>query len=211
MEAFSQFINESFFQSDFIINFDWAIYEFFEKLWNPVLNAIMTFITFLGDDGIFWIGLSLCLLIPRKTRKLGVYVLGGLAFATVINNLGLKEIFARPRPFNFDWPEAMKYVYPNMVEKPHSLSFPSGHTSTSIGAALPFLMKANKKAGIPVFIIAVLIGISRIYIHVHYPTDVIAGAIVGIISGILAVLFIDKLFFPKIVPAVEKKLNKKIF
>ena len=207
-----EFFNEVLFQSDFIINFDVAVYQFFESIANPVLDQIMKIITFLGDDGIFWIALSIALLIPKKTRKFGIYILGGLAVATVINNLGLKELFARPRPFNFEnWPETYKYVYPGLVEKPHSLSFPSGHTSTSLGAALPFLMKANKKASIPVFILAILIGLSRIYLHVHYPTDVFAGMIVGIVAGLIAVVLLDKLFFPKLVPAVEKKLNKKIF
>lgn len=200
------------FMSDFIINFDVAVYKFFESIVSPVLDVVVTFITYLGDNGIFWIALSLILLIPKKTRKLGVYVAGGLLMATVINNLGLKELFARVRPFNFDgWPESYQYVYPDLVAKPGSLSFPSGHTSTSIGAALPFLMKANKKAGIPIFIVAILIGLSRIYVHVHYPTDVLAGMIVGVIAGLLAVLLLDKVFFPKVVPAIEKKLKKEIF
>ena len=66
---------------DFIVNFDWAVFKFFEKLWNPVLYVIMSVITYLGDDGIFWIILGVCLLIPKKTRRFGVYVLGGLAVA----------------------------------------------------------------------------------------------------------------------------------
>lgn len=202
----------SIFMSDFIINFDVAVYKFFESIVSPVLDVIVTFITYLGDNGIFWIALSLILLIPKKTRKLGVYVAGGLLMATIINNLGLKELFARVRPFNFDgWPESYQYVYPDLVAKPGSLSFPSGHTSTSIGAALPFLMKANKKVGIPIFIVAILIGLSRIYVHVHYPSDVLAGMVVGIIAGLLAVLLLDKVFFPKVVPAIEKKLKKEIF
>ncbi len=199
------------FENPGIIAFDGAIYTFFDGLRSAVMDVLMTCITYLGDDGIFWLVLTAILMIPKKTRKLGLYILFGLGVATVINNLGLKELFARPRPFNFEhWGDIYEYVYPNLVEKPHSLSFPSGHTSTSIGAALPFLMRANKKAGIPIFIIAVLIGISRIYIHVHYPTDVIAGAVVGLVSGFLAVLLLDKLIFPKVIPAIEKKLNKKI-
>lgn len=210
MEAIHAFF-ASIFQSDAIVNFDWAIYQFTEKLWCPVMDVIMSVITYLGDNGIFGICLSICLFIPKKTRKLGVYVIGGLAVATVINNLGLKELFGRVRPFNFNWPDGMNYVFPDIVEKPHSLSFPSGHTSTSVGAALPFLVKAKKSAGIPVFILALLIGFSRIYVHVHYPTDVLAGAVVGLIAGFLTILLLDKLFFPKVVPAVERKLNKKIF
>ena len=122
----------------------------------------------------------------------------------------LKQIFERPRPFNFDgWPA--EFIYPNLVEKPHSFSFPSGHTSTSLGSATPLLIKANKKWGIPVFIIAVLVGFSRVYIHVHYPTDVIAGAIVGLIGGVIAWLLVEKVLMPKVVPVIENKLNKKLF
>ena len=168
--------------------FDCAVFQLVEKLWNPVLDAIMVFITHLGDDGIFWLVLAAILLIFKKTRKLGVLLLLGLGFASVINNLVLKQIFERPRPFDFDgWPA--DFVFPNpLIEKPHSFSFPSGHTSSSLGAATPLLIKANKKLGIPVFILAVLVGFSRVYVHVHYPTDVIVGMIVGIIGGILAVV-----------------------
>ena len=82
---------------DFIVNFDWAVFKFFEKLWNPVLDVIMSVITYLGDDGIFWIILGVCLLIPKKTRRFGVYVLGGLAVAGFINNICLKELIQRPQ------------------------------------------------------------------------------------------------------------------
>ena len=185
-------------------SFDWSVFQLVEKLWNPVLDAIMIFITHLGDDGIFWIALGVILCVFKKTRKYGVLLFLGLAFATVINNLVLKQIFERPRPFDFDgWPG--EFIYPNLVEKPHSFSFPSGHTSTSLGAATPLLIKANKKWGIPVFILAVLVGFSRVYVHVHYPTDVIVGMIVGIVAGILAVVA-----FKYGMPLAKKILGEKI-
>ena len=184
-------------------NFDCAVFQLVEKLWNPVLDAIMVFITHLGDDGIFWIALGLILCVFKKTRKLGVLVILGLGIASCINNLVLKQIFERPRPFNFDgWPG--EFIYPNLVERPHSFSFPSGHTSSSLGAATPLLIKANKKFGIPIFILALLVGFSRVYIHVHYPTDVIVGTIVGIIGGILAVVA-----FKYGMPLAKKILGEK--
>lgn len=193
---------------DFIVNFDWTIFKFFESLWNPVLDVIMTVITHLGDKGIIWLVLGVGLLIPKKTRRLGVYVLGGFAVASVINNYCLKEFIQRPRPFNFDgWPEA--FNFPNLVKQPSSWSFPSGHTSSSFGAAFPFLLKAKKKYGIPAFILAFLIGISRIYVHVHYPTDIIGGIIVGIVGGLIATILIDKLLYPKVLPFLKNKLAKK--
>jgi undecaprenyl-diphosphatase len=123
-----------------------------------------------------------------------------------------KQIFERPRPFNFDgWPG--EFIYPELVERPHSFSFPSGHTSSSLGAATPLLIKAKKKYGIPVFILALLIGFSRVYIHVHYPTDVIFGTLVGIIGGVIAVFAFKYgiVLAKKLLGAKGESLITKIF
>lgn len=198
------------FAQDWLIRFDWGIFAFFEKLWNPVLDVIMTLITYLGDDGIFWLVLALGLLISRKTRKYGIYIIMGIGFAAALNNGLLKHMAERPRPFNFTWPEDCPYVYPDVVARPESWSFPSGHTSSSFGAALPLLLRAKKRFGIPAIVLAFLIGASRIYVHVHYPTDVIVGAIVGIIAGLIATLVLDKLLMPKVFPWVNAKLKRNI-
>ena len=209
-----------FFLNDFIVNVDVAIYSFVDSIMNPVLDVIMTFITHLGDTpGIIWWVLGIILLIPRKTRKLGVLLIGGLAVASLINNVALKNLIERPRPYLIDasvWKDAgYEYVWPDLIKKSESWSFPSGHTSTSIGAAFAMLLGClkNKKylaIGIPTLILSFLIGFSRIYVHVHYPTDVIAGAVVGIVGGLVAYLLFAKVLFPKVVPVIEKKLNKKI-
>ena len=186
---------------------------------NLVLNVIFTFITHLGDTpGIIWCILGICLLIPKKTRKLGVLLFAGLAIASLINNVCLKEIIQRPRPYNLDpsvWANAgYTYEWPGLIKQSSSWSFPSGHTSSSIGAAFALLLGCKKKylgVGIPAFIVSLLIGFSRIYVHVHYPTDVIVGALVGIIGGIIAWLIIEKVVMPKLVPVIENKLNKKFF
>ena len=208
-----------FFASEFIVGIDVAVYQFVDSIMNPILNVIMTFITHLGDTpGIIWFVLGICLLIPKKTRKLGILLFAGLAISSLINNVCLKELIQRPRPYTDEvvdiWSKAgYAYEGPSLIKKSSSWSFPSGHTSTSIGAAFALLLGCKKKylgVGIPAFIISLLIGFSRIYVHVHYPTDVIAGALVGIIGGIIAWLLIEKLFMPKAVPAIEKKLGKKI-
>ncbi len=210
-----------FFLNDFIVGIDVAVYQFVDSIMNPVLDVIMTFITHLGDTpGIVWWVLGVCLLIPRKTRKLGVLVIGGLAIASLINNVCLKNIIERPRPYNIDasvWTNAgYEYIWPNLIDKSSSWSFPSGHTSSSIGAGFALLLGClkNKKhlaIGIPAFILSLLIGFSRIYVHVHYPTDVIVGAVVGLIGGLIGYLLIAKLLLPKLNPILEKKLNKKFF
>lgn len=209
-----------FFLNEFIVNVDVAVYQFVDSIMNPVLDVIMTFITHLGDTpGIIWWVLGIGLLIPKKTRKLGILLFAGLLIASLINNVALKNLIERPRPYNLDpsvWTNAgYEYVWPGLIDKSSSWSFPSGHTSTSIGAGFALLLGCfkNKKhlaVGIPAFILSLLIGFSRIYVHVHYPTDVIAGAVVGIIGGLIAYLLMTKLFIPKVVPAIEKKLNKKI-
>ena len=207
-----------FFLNDFFVGIDVAVYQFVDSIMNPVLDGIMTFITHLGDTpGIIWCILGVCLLIPKKTRKLGILLFAGLAVSSVINNLCLKEIIERPRPYNLD-PEVWKnagyeYIWPNLIKKSDSWSFPSGHTSTSIGAGFALLLGCRKKElgiGIPAFIISLLIGFSRIYVHVHYPTDVIVGALIGLLSGLAMYLVFTKLVFPKVVPAIENKLNKKL-
>lgn len=208
-----------FFLNEFIVNIDVAIYQFVDSIMNPVLNVIFTFITHLGDTpGIIWCVLGICLLIPKKTRKLGILLFAGLAISSLINNVCLKEIIERPRPYNLDpsvWANAgYTYEWPGLIKQSSSWSFPSGHTSSSIGAAFALLLGCKKKylgVGIPAFIISLLIGFSRIYVHVHYPTDVIVGAVVGIIGGIIAWLLIEKVFMPKLVPLAENKLNKKFF
>ncbi len=207
-----------FFLNDFIVNFDVAVYEFVDSIMSPVLNVIMSFITHLGDTpGIIWCVLGISLLIPKKTRKLGVLIFAGLLVSTVINNFLLKEIIDRPRPYNIDpqvWLDAgYTYKWPGLIKTSNSASFPSGHTSTSIGAAFALLLGCKKKhlaLGIPAFILSFLVGFSRIYVHVHYPSDVVVGAIVGLISGVLAWLLVAKLIVPKVLPKIEAKLGKKI-
>lgn len=210
-----------FFLNDFIVGIDVAVYQFVDSIMNPVLDTIMTFITHLGDTpGIIWWILGICLLIPRKTRKLGVLVIGGLAVASLINNVCLKNIIQRPRPYNIDpsvWTNAgYEYIWPNLIDKSSSWSFPSGHSSSSVGAGFALLLGCfkNKKhlaIGIPAFILSLLVAFSRIYVHVHYPTDVIVGIVVGLIGGLIGYLLIAKLLLPKVNPILEKKLNKKFF
>ncbi len=186
-----------------IYNFDWSVFQFFENhIWNSVLDVIMSVITRLGDGGLIWIASAICLLIPKKTRKAGIVVAVGLILSLLFTDVVLKPIFERVRPFNYTkWPEAFKY--PDLVPKPHDWSFPSGHTSSSFAAAVPMLIMLKKRIGIPAVVLASLIGFSRIYIHVHYCSDVIGGLIVGIIYGVGAYMIVQYL-----VPWVVKKVKE---
>ena len=226
MEQVAQFFFDNVFTSDFFINIDVAIYQFVESFTNPALTGVMKAITHLGDTpGIIWFVLGIILLIPRKTRKLGILMFAGLAFSSLINNVLLKELLERPRPFIFvekfpEFWEKVGYAYPGcLIELSESQlagkspSFPSGHTSTSIGAAFALLLGCRKKqfiVGIPAFILSLAIGFSRIYVHIHYPSDVVVGAVVGLLGGLVAYVIYAKLLVPKVFPFINKKKRLKI-
>ena len=132
------------------------------------LTQIWRVITFFGEKGWFWIALAVLLLIIPKTRYIGIPAVISFVIAAGINSVFLKDIIGRIRPFEFS-----NLIQP-LVERPDSFSFPSGHTVTSFAVAL-ILLRGDKRIGIPAVIFAALIGFSRMYLGVHYPTDIIAG------------------------------------
>lgn len=185
------------------LNFDLSVFQWIQSIQNPALNAIFKVITTLGDSGIIFILLGLVLLCTKKYRKAGVAVIVALLVMEVGNNLVLKELFARPRPFNleFDWWNEV-YKFPEIVSRPSSYSFPSGHTSSAFAATIAVLWY-DRKIGIPATVFAFIMGFSRIYVQVHYCTDVLAGALVGIVYALLGVLIAKYLF-----PIADKMLDK---
>lgn len=188
-----------------IYNFDLRIFQWFEAhLWNPVLDFIMALISFLGEEGILFIAIIIVLLCFKKTRKIGVTMAAALLFMQIANNMILKPIIARPRPFNYEG--YIDFNYPNIAffgKIPSSYSFPSGHTASAFTCATAMAAN-NKKGGAVMYVFAVLMGISRIYLHDHYPTDVIGGAVLGIIYGIIG-FFVGKAVYEKVMSAIEKK------
>ena len=212
--------SDSFRFFDSFLPLDLSVFEWVQGIRNPILTVLMKVITTLGDEGILFIAIALVLLVTKKYRKIGFAMLVSLGVMLICNNFVLKEIFARERPFNLfetfpekyaEWGgEAAKYIYPDMVKAPHSYSFPSGHTSSAFAAGIAILCY-NRKAGIPAIIFAFIMGFTRIYVGVHYTTDVIAAAIVGIIYALLGVL-ITKYLFPvaeKLLEKVSAKIKKK--
>lgn len=149
-----------------------------ENLRVGFLNPIMQGITHLGDGGIFWIIVSVVLLLFKKTRKIGLCCALGLIFDLLVVNMALKPLVARIRP----------YVVLNdiniLTHQPGDHSFPSGHSAGSFACAWAlFRACKNKKWGAAALVLASLISLSRLYVGVHYPTDVIGGIAVGIIVG----------------------------
>ena len=175
-----------------LLNLDGGFLLFLqESVRNPILDNLMIFITSLGNGGMIWIAATIVLLIPKKTRKAGIMSAAALLGSLIINNNIVKNIVQRPRPFvTFT---DLQIIIPT----PSEFSFPSGHTSSSFAAAAVFYRHLPKKLGLPAVILAGLIGFSRLYVGVHYPTDVIAGVLMGILLSYLAEylvnLFVKKL------------------
>lgn len=164
-----------------INNFDIGILNFIrDNLSSPFMDKFMTFITYLGDNGAIWIAIGIILLIQRKYRKIGLVLLLGLLLNAILGEVIIKNIVQRPRVFN---------TYPDIsiiINPPDSYSFPSGHTASSFTAAL-VIGYYLKKWRYGAYILASLIAFSRLYLFVHYPTDIICGILLGTISALITI------------------------
>ena len=179
-----------------------------ENVRNDVLTPIMKLITHLGDKGIFWILIAIVMLFFKKTRPLGMMAGIALVFSVLINNVLIKPNVGRIRPYEVV--DGLKLL----IERQHDPSFPSGHSGASFAAAVVFLVKGPKKIGIPAIIMAALIAFSRLYVGVHYPTDVICGIITGTCCAIISFMIwsiVEKKASPKLagILAIEKKDQEK--
>jgi len=163
-----------------IQSIDSAILLFFQThIRCALLTPIMKAASFLGDDGMIWIAVTVVLLLLPRTRRGGLDVLLSLSMTIVLNNLVLKNLIARPRPY---------WVLPELelIVKPlSSYSFPSGHSFSGFAAATAITLAFGKKLGIPAYILAALIALSRIYVGIHFPSDVLAGAVLGVLVALL--------------------------
>lgn len=159
------------------MNWEFSFLYALQELHNPILDKMMLFITSLGDDGILWIAIGVICLCFKKHRKMGLQLLLSMLCTFIIGNLILKNVFARPRPCDIDTAVTL------LLSRPHGHSFPSGHSINSMVAAVALFLN-NKKIGIPAVIIATLIGFSRMYLFVHFPTDVLGGFAIAILVAI---------------------------
>lgn len=161
------------------------IQEHIRKEW---MNGFWRAITFLGDGGWFWILLAVVLLIMKKTRKAGVAAAIALVIGALITNVCLKNLVARVRPY-----DTYSALIP-IVKRPIDWSFPSGHTCASFASAFVYFRLLPKKYGIPALVLACMIAFSRLYLGVHYPTDVLAGFLIGLLASVLAVWMVRRFF-----------------
>lgn len=152
---------------------------------NPFFDWFMPFVSRLGDAGLIWIIICIILLIQKKHRKTGYMCALALLLGTLSGELILKNIIGRARPF-LSLPDIKL-----LIEAPGSFSFPSGHTTSSFAAAT-VIARNFRGYRIPAFFLAALIAFSRMYLFVHYPSDVLAGIILGIICARIGMIVVRK-------------------
>lgn len=165
--------------TDFITQIDLSILDFIQNnLRTDFLDSLMAFLSIIGEGGLVWFVIAIPMLFFKKSRTCGVVMIFSMGITLLIGEFALKNIICRVRPCNL----------PNDVEMlikcPSSYSFPSGHTGSSFAASTAVFIR-NKKVGVFALLLAVLISFSRLYNYVHYPTDVLAGMLLGIFVSVL--------------------------
>ena len=159
-----------------------------EHLHCGFLDAVMPAITFLGNGGWFWIAIAAVMLIFKKTRKTGLMMGVALICGLLVGNMFLKPVVGRIRPYEYN--EAIQLL----IKTPHDYSFPSGHTLASFEGAVVLLLREKKYIGIPAVVLAALIAFSRMYLYVHYPTDIPAGTLLAVAFAFFGVWLVNKLW-----------------
>ena len=162
--------------------FEFAFLDWLQQFHNPVLDALAVFLNYAGEHGEIWIAFTLLLLLFRRTRKAGCAMATALVLYLVAGDCILKPLFARPRPCDLNTSITM------LVARPHGHSFPSGHTASGVAAAYALWLQ-NRKLGAPALVLAAFIAFTRLYLYVHFPTDVLGGAVLGIALGTAASAF----------------------
>lgn len=170
-----------------MLHLDMAVLDWIQvHLSGTLLDAVMPFVSALGNGGVVWIILALVLLLSPKHRETGIAIAAALALEVICCNLVLKPLVGRIRPCDVN--TAVQLLIP----RPTDFSFPSGHTGAAFAAAGALFFRRNR-LWLPVSILAVLIAFSRLYLYVHYPTDVLAGALLGIMAGWMGVMLSKQL------------------
>lgn len=151
-----------------------------------LLDPAMTVISRLGDYGLVMILTAAILLCFKKTRRAGIAAALALLIGMIVVNGILKPLFARVRPYDFD-PSLTPLIPP-----PDDASFPSGHALAAFETAVPILRYLGKW-GIAALVFAGLMAFSRVYVMVHYPSDVFAGAVIGVLAGLCGIVLTEKI------------------
>jgi undecaprenyl-diphosphatase len=162
------------------MSIEFTILDFIqENMRSSFGDVIMQVISALGNASAIWIALALGLTISPKYRTTGIILIIAIIIDGLLCNAILKPLVARIRPFD------IKNSIELLISAPKDYSFPSGHTAISFTSAFALLFAKNK-LWIPSIILATLIAFSRLYLYVHYPTDVLVGILLGIVIGYMA-------------------------
>ena len=179
------------FLDNIAVAFDLPILDWIQaNLQSPLMDKLMPIITVLGDAGIFWMVLSVLFLLIPKTRRMGFAMAIAMVMGLIVCNVTLKPLVGRIRPY--DLQEQLGVTVKLLIDAQHDFSFPSGHTIASFEASV-VILKNNKLLGIPALILAIAIAFSRLYLYVHYPTDVIVSIILGTVFALLADALVKKI------------------
>lgn len=174
---------------DKIYEFDHNILLYIqEHMRSSALTPIMDISSKLVNLGILWVMICLVMLCFKRTRMLGAVTLSSLLLCLIVNNVIIKHAVARARPF-----DTYSDLVP-LIEKPTDYSFASGHTTASFAAAGIFVRFLPKPLAILTAVYAVMVAFSRLYLGVHYPTDVLCGMAIGIIGSMVTYYLYSKKF-----------------
>lgn len=179
---------------DYITKIDFSIlYYIQEHLRCSFLDFLMPLFGFIQEGGMVWIVISIILICFKKTRYCGFAILLAMGIDTLITEFAIKNIVCRVRPCNYN---DLKISIDMLVSRPDSYGFPSNHSASAFAAATALLVTLKKKRwAILGYILAIAIALSRLYVFVHFPSDVLVGAIVGSLIALLVCFLMKKTGF----------------
>ena len=166
--------------------FEFTFLNWLQQFHTPVMDALAIFFNYAGEHGEIWIAFTLLLLLCRRTRKAGAAMAIALVSYLIAGDCILKPLFARPRPCDVNTAVTI------LVKRPHGHSFPSGHTASAFAAAFALWLQ-NRKLGTPALVLAAFIAFTRLYLYVHFPTDVLGGLVLGLALGAISSQLADKI------------------
>ena len=161
-----------------------GVIEWFDSIHGTVLDPLMVGITYSATFGLIWFVLGFLMTCSQRWRRCGVSVIVAVAVTYILVDVILKPLVCRDRPFAVE-------DFDLLIAAPDSWSFPSGHTASAFAGAIAILIH-NRRWGCVAMLYAILVGISRVYLCVHWPTDVVAGALIGIAVALVVVWFMSR-------------------
>lgn len=172
------------------------------------VTPVFNFISLLAEKGIFLFLIAFILMAFKKTRKIGVCIFGAVCCGALITNIALKDLIARPRPFMMivsDFNAWWQYIGSPIED---GFSFPSGHATAAMAFSTAIFLTTNKKKSFPIFLFVILMGLSRNYLMVHYPSDILGGILVGAVAAFISLLITEFIF--KILNKHDNKITNFI-